>query len=333
MRPNQPKREKRDIGTGMHNYQPDWTSDEIEADAPPALRQALLWYELNSTGSVSEEMRADFEDWLMKDPQNARAYSEIDAIWQGARELPQFVQTMKRQTRARLTRRAFMAGGVLCSGALASQIWLAGHPFADLRTAKGELRHLLLDDGSRLEVAGRSTVSLNYTPDTRSISLHRGEAWFDMKKAQDRPYLIDVDGAQVRGTAGQFTLETGASQNFLTVAQREATVATANETVKVSSGQQLVFSRAAARLVDVDLSAALAWRQGRLVYVSQPLSRIVAGINRWAENQIIILNNDLGQRSATLIVDINDINQALANLQDAVPMRVFHAPGGMVFVS
>lgn len=322
----------------MFNYQPDWTTDDLEPEAPQALREALFWHEICSRADMSAAMKEDFESWLMADPGNARVYGEIDAIWQSARGLPQFGQLMKQRSRARMTRRMFVAGGAAATGLLASRIWLAGHPFADIRTAKGELRHHRLEDGSRLEIAGRTAMSYDFSAGRRAITLHHGEAWFDMKAAGEktgsgRSFEVAAGAARIRGDAAHFTLETSSGSSFLTVAERQATLVLGRREFRVSAGQQLAFDQSDARLSQADLDSALAWREGRLVYVSQPVSRIIAGINRWSEDRIVILGSALSRRSATLIMDIGHVGQALETLQQAVPMRVVEAPGRMIFIS
>ncbi|SEK22086.1 FecR family protein [Pacificibacter marinus] len=317
----------------MRNYQPDWNSDDLEPDADPALREAVLWHELKNGDTFSEETKQRFEAWLVASPENARSFAEIDAIWQGARELPQFAALLKKKRLAKMSRRAFVAGGGVTLCAAASGLWLSNHPFADFKTAKGELRYQTLADGSQLEIAGRTAASVDFSETRRQMSLHRGEIWFDMKQAQSRPFDIAIGDARIQGDGAQFALEASNGNHVLTVGSHQTELLQGDRKLSVNAGQQVVFGKIRADIFEVDLTSELAWREGRLAYVSQPMWRIVAGLNRWSGKQIVILDDAIAQRQATLIIDINQIDNALDDLRHALPIQTFEAPGGYIFIS
>lgn len=318
----------------MSHYNPDWNNDELESDVDPALRQAMFWHEILHSGTPSPETRHEFEEWLAQAPENAKAWTSIEAVWTGARELPQLTAARRRKGRSALTRRAFMAGGVGLAGAGLTRAWLSTWPFADFRTAKGQIRQEVLEDGSRLEIAGNGALSLDFTAATRGLVLHRGEVWFDLIPNPTRAFDVAVGHNHVRGDHARFSLDRGKDGNVLTVADEAVVLSQPDGSeVTVTAGRQAVFDGQTTQLAEVDLAQSLAWRDGQLIYVSQPLSRIIEGINRWSQKEIVILSNSLARREATLILDIAHIEEALDQLRQAVPMRVIAAPAGVVLIS
>lgn len=318
----------------MRNYQPQWDSDELESDVDPALRQAVFWHEILQSGPPSAETRGEFESWLRQAPEHAEAWTSIAAVWEGAKELPQLIASRSRKARGAMTRRAFLAGGVGLIGAGSTGGWLSTYPFADIRTAKGEIRHEVLADGSRLEIAGKTALSLDFTQTGRGLTLHRGEVWFDLIRDPGRPFDVRAGHGHIRGDRARFSLATGKTGNVLTVAEDAVVLRLPNAPeVRVQAGSQAVFDGQTTEVAEADLAQSMAWLEGRLIYVSQPMSRIIEGLNRWSQQEIVILSNSLARREATLILDISRVDEALDQLRQAVSMRVVKAPAGMIFIS
>lgn len=317
----------------MRHNQPDWDSDDLDPTTDPVLRQAVFWHEMMQISDPSPAALQEFQTWIGASADHARAYAGISAIWQGAGELPQLAALRQRQTRRATTRRAFLVGGLGLVAAGAAGTWLSGHPFADIRTAKGELRREILADGSRLEIAGHGALSVNFTSSGRRIQLHEGEVWFDMVNDPARPFEVVAGPSLVRGTNARFLLTSGRSENLVSVADHSVTLVQNGATpLTLDAGHQAVLG-AQTEIIQADLASSLAWREGRLVYVSQPMSRIIQGVNRWGSNRVVILGDGLARREATLILDIDRIDEALDHLRQAVPMRVIEAPGGLIFIT
>lgn len=311
----------------MGNYHPDWNSDDLEPEADPVLRKAVFWHTMMNGAEPSEGLRDEFAAWLQASAAHARAYAEIAALWQGVADMPG-----PGARGARIGRRSVLLGVVATAGMAASYGWLSRHPFAGIRTAKGEVYRQVLADGTRLELAGQGAFSHDFTPTARHLTLHRGEAWLEIADAE-APATITLGRARIQATRAQLALETGRSGDVLTVFGHSVQVLDQGRQALVSPGQQALISAGGIELTEADPDGAQAWREGRLVYVSQPMARIVDGLNRWGGDEIVIVGRSLSRRPATLILDIADVGQALEQLQQAVPMRVIRAPGRIVFIS
>src|SRR5690606_21085018 len=60
--------------------------------------------------------------------------------------------------------------------------------------------------------------------------------------------------------------------------------------VALQAGQQLVFTHAthSVRVREADTADAIAWRTGLLHFRSEPLSEVIATVNRYADRPIVI---------------------------------------------
>jgi transmembrane sensor len=65
----------------------------------------------------------------------------------------------------------------------------------------------------------------------------------------------------------------------------------------VTAGNQATWSAgsAAPLLSPVDAGQALAWREGRLEYLNEPLSAVIADVNRYAKRPVTVQDASIGK--------------------------------------
>ena len=72
----------------------------------------------------------------------------------------------------------------------------------------------------------------------------------------------------------------------------------------------------------VDLAMRLAWRQGRLVFVGDPLEKVANVLQRWHPGRIIVLGDALKQRPVTLVVNLNRTSDVLPLVGKVLSVKV-----------
>ncbi len=73
-----------------------------------------------------------------------------------------------------------------------SEPWQAA--FAEHRTATGEIRHVTLSDGTRLDLNSDSAVDLRFSASERRIRLIRGEVLLTSGHDPLRPLIVETPG-------------------------------------------------------------------------------------------------------------------------------------------
>ena len=157
----------------------------------------------------------------------------------------------------------------------------------------GELRVLTLADGSVVSLNAESKIKVNFSAHRRSIALLRGEAFFQVAHAPDRPFLVIADNATVRavGTAFDVKLATQDAvvsiiDGVVNVSLGEGPSSVSVEPVVVSMGEEARIRRRWTGGVDaipaiskiqtpVALSAA-SWTRGQLEFDDTPLAEVLA---------------------------------------------------------
>jgi transmembrane sensor len=179
-------------------------------------------------------------------------------------------------------------------------------------TAKGESRAVELADGSRVDLNTDSHISVRLEKDARRVTVHDGQALFDVAHDSARPFLITAGDETVRVVGTKFDVRRRDGQLSVTVLRGLVEVSTDGEDtpIRLRPGQMLEHVEGASG-VSVRAVAAedqVGWRSGRLVYRDQPLGRIVSDMNHYFDRPIRLEGENTAtlRFSGVLIVDGQD---------------------------
>ena len=135
------------------------------------------------------------------------------------------------------------------------------------------------------------------------MDLLEGQALFRVAKNPARPFIVTSDGAQVRAVGTQFDVYKRTTGTTVTVLEGRVSVArprsngsatnaallTANDTVFVSPGEQVTVSAQTTQApVRVNVAAATAWVQRRMIFDAATLATVVEEFNRYNTRRLAI---------------------------------------------
>ncbi len=283
---------------------------------------------------------AEVDRWAAVDPARAAAYARIEAAWERADRL-KALSGLEAEPRAWAPSRRWAAGLALAlvgggGGALA---WmLAGR--ASERTALGERRVVSLEDGSRIELNTDSQVRIAYTPDQRRIVLTRGEALFEVAKDPARPFVVSVNGAQVRavGTAFNIRLRDALVELTVTegvVAVDERPAAAPRPARHVAQGQGAVIGTGAVAELPLEpevLRRRLAWREGVIELEGETLEQAVEEFNRYNPRKLVVADREVAAIRVGGRFGVGEVDRFLAALQAGFPVRAVSGDGGEIYL-
>lgn len=181
----------------------------------------------------------------------------------------------------------------------------------------------MLPDGSRVELASKSTLAVHYTGATRSLDLRDGEAYFTVAPNKRRPFIVTVDGVNVRAVGTAFNVRSAAGRVVVTVTEGTVDVyQQASKPLRAGAGSQVVWQTDGAASgkegrveaggepakVSVKPATAVGWREGRLEYLDEPLEAVVADVNRYASRPVVIADDAARKLrfSGTVMVELTD---------------------------
>jgi transmembrane sensor len=265
--------------------------------------QAAAWVvRLNSGPSEIDLDR--FSQWRSQSPLHERAFDQAMAAWLAVGEhaseprlLAMRRDVLERAGRAenRWSRRAIAAAiALLILTPLLAFVAYQWHMPREqaFRTAHGEQRVIVLDDGTRMSLDAVTQVIVKYTPDVRNIELLAGRANFEVAKDVTRPLKVKVGPRTVTAIGTVFTVEREPRQVVVTLVEGLVAVSTGSQAtnpIELRPQQELRMTDGGeVSLRDsIDPDQALAWREGKLIFDNEPLRTVVARMNNYIATPLV----------------------------------------------
>lgn len=306
---------------------PDASSVSDDPDHVRIVEEAAVWFATMRGGKPSGDERKALKAWLARDVRHADAYANMDRLWKGSIGLPG-MQERHRSAQKAINRRNFGKGVLVAAVGLGAWRYFADYPFADYRTGAGERRTVSLSDGSTVELAAETRLSLAFTPDQRCLVLHDGEAFFTVAANAGRPFVVDAGSGRTMALGTAFGIEVRYNKATVVVTESAVNVTLGSQSTRVAAGSLVTYdNRHIGAAHESDTGAELAWREGRLVFTQAPLGEVVAALNRWRSGRLIVMSPALAARPITMIVDLNRSDAIVSQLAQAVPIRIVNIAG------
>lgn len=300
-----------------------------ETDRERIRLEAAEWFAKVIDCQLNPADQRALEAWLAQDPRHADAYANIERLWRGSGELPEFKE--HESDKGKLSRRDIGKGIFILAAGLAAWRYLSDHPLADYRTAVGEKRTIKAPDGSNIELAPETRLSLFYDDDVRKVALYQGEAYFQV--APDLRAFTVVAGqgeTTAQGTAFSVQYRDGIAD--VVVTEHSVQVAAGGNETRVRSGSRVQYRETLGLVESVDADEALSWREGRLVFNGKPLGMVVAALNLWRRGRIIVVGRELSERPVTLLIDTDKVETIGEQLERALPVRLVQITPFLIFL-
>jgi transmembrane sensor len=186
-----------------------------------------------------------------------------------------------------------------------------------------------LQDGSVLELGGRTFAAVSFSEHARRVALLDGELFVAVNRDPLRPFSVQAGRLKVVATGTQFNVMHTRARTTVTVAEGSVDALyeeKGEQTPKVSllTGQQLIYSHDTHRVVvrHADPEEATAWRTGTLPFRDEPLSEVVAKINRYSARAILVENEHVARLLFTGTALADNIHGWLRAVQDVLPVTV-----------
>ena len=191
---------------------------------------------------------------------------------------------------------------------------------ASYASAVGETRSILLPDGSRLTLAGASSVAIAFDRNWRKISLSRGEALFRVAHDRSRPFVVSTAGGSTTAVGTAFDIHRGIDGSTVTVLHGEVEVRASGlrsrSRSRLGPMMQVRYSAKGeiGAIRKVDLPSALTWEQGKLQFVQAPLVAIIDDLNRYSPLPISLEDSTARQMRVSAVIDTHHIQDWLTAL-------------------
>ena len=208
---------------------------------------------------------------------------------------------------------------------------------ADFRTGTGEQRTIAL--AGDVEIALNTQTSLAIHPATATedrVELIAGEASFSTQNRTARLLAVLAANGRIVSQSGRFDVRCVSAGNPVSVACFEGRlkVEIGSKVTELGPGQGVSYDGARISEVGVvDPEAESEWRRGIVTFRNTPLTEAVNEMNRYRPGRIVLRNSALGQRLLSGRFRIDQLEQALVQIEHTFGASVTHFPGGLVVLS
>jgi len=263
--------------------------------------QAVRWVVRADQAELSPEDRTELHAWLAGDPRRRGAHARAEAAWvmlDRAKALSGGPLSAPDVRRKMVGRRGLLTGLGVAAAACATLVVAPRLLSARYGTAVGEIRRVPLPDGSMAAINTDTVLDVTMRPRLRQVKLDRGEAWFQVAKDPQRPFVVESGPVRVRavGTAFSVRRRDGGSEVLVTEGVVEAWSSEVGAAPRrVKAGERIFVSDevgpATPAVVPIDITRNLAWREGQIILDGEAFSAAAAEFNRYNDRKIVIADS------------------------------------------
>ena len=326
--------------------------------------EAAEWVLTMNEGSLSDDTLAQWRHWIDSSAEHRQVYEKMSKLWNVADGLESGAALAEgmldgepgadnsagnivQLRRKPLTRWLYQGMAVAAVAVFSVYLLMAPEPPvpaasltgpSGMQTAYGEHAQFTLTDGSVVELAADSHVKLFYTASERRIQLVKGEAFFEVAKNPDKPFIVEAGGGRYRALGTVFNVEIIPDQSILTVVKGVVQAKANNSSVayngsnypRLTAGESVAVSSAGiiGEVVEIDPNMTVDWRNGRLTFVDKSLDRVFDRINRYRELPILV-DPELKDLRYTGSVQQDSIDTLLDVLPEVFPVTIVHEDEGV----
>ncbi|WP_219115829.1 FecR domain-containing protein [Janthinobacterium sp. UMAB-56] len=306
---------------------------------PRAARAAAQWLVRLHAGPLNPDEQRAFQAWRASDPAHDTAWKRAELVCSTLASVPPALRQAADGAPQSPQRRAVLYGlaGLIAAG---PALWLASQsrPWqgwqawrAAIRTARGEIRHMTLPDGTQLVLNTDTAIDVHYGAALRLLELHAGE--IHVATGRDaavpaRPFLVRSCNGAVRALGTHFSVRQGGSvlapRTQVGVSEGAVEIRPAQAPgalCRVNAGRQGSFDdRVVSPLTPLGPHAA-GWLQGVLVAERMPLAEVLEQVARYRYG-IIRCDPALAAMPVDGIFQLKDPDNILLLLQRTLPIRL-----------
>lgn len=302
------------------------------------IRAAAEWWVRLREPEPAPQTIEQWQAWLEADPRHAQAFEQVCRLGESLHEVDAPTRASLQQAFAPAERpRARWLAGLAIAASLVIAVlgWrMAAHggsgDTAELQRYASEIgqnRDIKLTDGSTIELGAASSLTASYAKGQRAIELSAGEAFFTVSHER-RPFVVAAGPVRIEDLGTAFNVRRTGQQVIVAVTQGRVRVQAPAD--KKQAGMELVAGQQASydprrgvfSMSSVAVDHVAVWRDNRLEFVNEPLSTVIANVNRYSRRPVQIADPRLGELTFTGTVKINTIDSWIGALPRVFPVQV-----------
>lgn len=322
---------------------PTHTTDSAAREPDASIReQAADWLARQQSGAMSAAESDALEQWLQVDTRHRQAFAQCQQLGlmtdflKGDPELntglPEIRKAVRRRSR-RYTQWRWASGvAAVVLVAVAALLVRDYYAIDYYQTGIGDQRVVHLDDGSTLMLNTDSRVGVRYLRKQLALVLERGEAFFMVAKNPSRPFVVHVQGSEVRALGTAFNVALQADKVRVAVTQGVVEVRAEDggggliplATMLPGQGIRYLAVRPGdnSGVIPVNLEQVTAWQTRRIYFDNERLEDAIAEYNRYTTRKMVLVGSALADQRISGVFNIGDADGFAFALEQGFGARI-----------
>lgn len=172
----------------------------------------------------------------------------------------------------------------------------------------GSVSTIYLEDGSTIWLSSGSKLIMDKSGEGTTVARLDGEAYFDLEPNPERKFLVDFGQFKISDIGTKFNIRAYSSEKNISTSLIKGEIKLINNLGKsilsVRPGEFVKYDKATKKISvnECDTSIVTAWKDGKFVFIDQPLSEICRELENWYNIEIQIDDQKLADTRYTSVV-------------------------------
>jgi transmembrane sensor len=248
--------------------------------------------------------------------------------------------------------------GVALVAGIVWQLSPYGYRPGAYQTSIGEQRTIELADHSRIALDSDTRIRVTMSADARAVEIIHGQAEFSVVHDPARPFKVKAGDHTIVDVGTVFTVDYVDQTVQVSLIEGKVTVLTPNATyasgaagslgvsadeaarsvgsphqgIELSAGEAIRFAQNGKATVTAkaDIDAATAWREGKVIFHSEPLAEAVRRLNRYSKVQLKIDGAELSDLKVSGVFETGDSRAFADAVQAYLPVAVDYSQSDVI---
>ncbi|MGN0189359.1 MAG: FecR family protein [Candidatus Cryptobacteroides sp.] len=278
------------------------------------------------------------------------ASDEADAAGAGRAEMFARMKTemmdclKEKAVRRKTGRRIAGIAGSVAAAAIVALAFFAGYRIAAGGTSgvttvcadRGQKSSVTLPDGSRVWLNSASSISYSadFNKKDRAVLLD-GEAYFEVARNEDRPFVVTASGMSVRALGTAFDVRAYDGEDLLaTLVEGKVEVKAGDWTEILCPGEQVSYDAAGNRMEKCSVPGCghlVPWRNNEMLFENESLEGISRMLERMYDVEVVFRDDAAKESSYTGLVRNNSLQNLLELISETSSVRYTLENGVVTF--
>lgn len=301
------------------------------------LQQAANWMARLWSEKANEQDFADCAQWRAAHPDHERAWQQLEVFQQKLDCVPrELARQVLREpaTPARLTRRnvlRMIGFGIVTSGAFEllheTDTWQ--HATASQSTAIGEIRTIVLSDGTQVSLGSNTALDVSFEAKTRMLELRAGEIFVTTSHEEasaHRPFIVRTRHGTVEALGTRFDVRLEADTSRVNVYEGMVEIQpthASHAAMRLVAGESCSFSASDYGHKTIAKEGGESWTHGVLLAENMRVADLVSELGRYRSG-LLYCAPEVAELRVSGVFPLRDTDRALHNLSLVLPVSVVY---------